>query len=280
VSGGDGGGESRALDGRERYSAGYGPLVIKALSERVLSQEAAFFIPHLESGMTLLDCGCGPGVMSVELAEIVSPAEVVGIDRQGEQLDVGRAQAREAGVENIRFEVGDIYELPFEDGSFDAVFAHAVIYHLSDPQRALTEIRRVLKTGGLVGIRDADFDRDVRSPTGSTLDLGFSIMDRVLEHSGANLAFGRTQRAVLREAGFSDIIASASYDHFGTPERVQGFSEYWVYYLGDLHREEILHNGWATEEDMSAVLDAFIEWGKDPDAFYARCRCEAVARKT
>jgi SAM-dependent methyltransferase len=217
--------------------------------------------------------------MTIELAQIVSPAQVVGIDRHGDQLEVGRKRATEAGVENVRFDVADIYELPFEDESFDAVFAHAVIYHLGDPQRALAEIRRVLKPGGLIGIRDADFDRDVRAPSDSTLDLGFSIMDRVLEHSGADLAFGRTQRAVLRAAGFADIVASASYDHFGTPERVQAFSQYWVYYLGDLHRGEILEKGWATEDEISAVVQAFVEWGKDPDAFYARCRCEAVGRK-
>jgi hypothetical protein len=45
------GGKSQGADGRERYSAGYGPIVIKALSDRLLSQEAAFFIPCLESGI-------------------------------------------------------------------------------------------------------------------------------------------------------------------------------------------------------------------------------------
>jgi ubiquinone/menaquinone biosynthesis C-methylase UbiE len=261
----------------EAYSAGYSPLVVEALSERDLQVEAAFFLPYLEPGMSLLDCGCGPGAMTVDLAKIVAPGQVVGIDRHEPQLELGRQKATAAGVDNVRFEQGDIYSLPFEDGALDAVFAHAVIYHLARPEAALAEIRRVLKRGGLVGIRDADFDRDIKTPLNPALESGFSLMDRVLAHSGAQLAFGRTQREVLRRAGFVDIVASASFDHFGTPDRAKAFSEYWAYYVGELHRDLILENGWADQTQIDEVLAAFRAWGEHPDAFYARCRCEAVA---
>lgn len=262
----------------EAYSAGYSPLVVQALAERDLQVEAAFFLPYLESGMNLLDCGCGPGAMTVDLAKIVAPGQVVGIDRHEPQLEVGRQKAAAAGLDNVRFEQGDIYSLPFADGTLDAVFAHAVIYHLARPEAALAEIRRVLEPGGLVGIRDADFDRDIKTPTNPALERAFSLMDRVLEHSGAQLTFGRTQRAALRRAGFVDIVASASYDHFGTPDRAKAFSEYWAYYVGELHRDLILENGWADQTQIDEALAAFRAWGDDPDAFYARCRCEAVAR--
>ena len=97
----------------ERYLGGYSSLIIESLAKRTASVEAGFFLPHLRSGMKLLDCGCGPGTMTVNLAEVVAPGEVVGIDLEDKQFEVGRAYARERGVANIRFETGNIYNFSF-----------------------------------------------------------------------------------------------------------------------------------------------------------------------
>jgi ubiquinone/menaquinone biosynthesis C-methylase UbiE len=263
--------------GRERdYSAGYGPLVLKALSERDLKVEGAFFLPHLKPGMSLLDCGCGPGALTVQLAAIVAPGVVVGLDRHGDQHDIGQRQAVDVGLTNVSFREGSIYELPFEDETFDAVFAHAVLYHLGDPAAALREMYRVLRPGGVVGIRDSDLGGDVRAPSNDTLDRGFDLIHQVLRYNGGQSEFGREHRRMLREAGFERIVASASYDYFGVQEHTRGFSEYWCYFLDELHRELVLSEGWSTEDQIAVYLEAFRAWGRDPDAFFARCRCEGV----
>jgi len=261
------------------YSAGYGALVLKALAERDLQVEGAFFLPHLKPGMSLLDCGCGPGALTVQLAAIVAPGLVVGLDRHGDQHDIGRKQAADAGLANVSFREGSIYELPFDDDTFDAVFAHAVLYHLGDPGAALREMHRVLKPGGVVGIRDSDLGGDVRAPTNEMLERGFDLIQRVLRYNGGQSEFGREHRRMLRVAGFERITASASYDHFGVQERTQGFSDYWCYFLDELHRDLVLSEGWSTEDEIAAHLDAFRAWGRDPDAFFARCRCEGVGYK-
>jgi SAM-dependent methyltransferase len=265
---------------REReYSGGYGPLILKALSERDLQVEAAFFVPHLQPGMSLLDCGCGPGALTVQLAALVSPGDVVGIDRHGDQHEIGRKQAIDEGITNVSFRECSIYELPFDGDSFDAVFAHAVLYHLGDPGAALREMHRVLKPGGMVGVRDSDLGGDVHAPTNDLLERGFGLIRDVLSHNGGQQEFGREHRRMLREAGFERVAASASYDYFGVPEKTQLFSEYWCYFLDELHRDLVLAEGWSTEEELSEYLDAFRAWGRDPDAFFARCRCEAVGHK-
>jgi ubiquinone/menaquinone biosynthesis C-methylase UbiE len=87
--------------------------------------------------MRLLDCGCGIGAITVDLAQQLAPGEVVGIDIAPVQVERSRALAREKGVANARFEVGNVYELSFPDAAFDAAFAHRVLEHLSDPLRAL-----------------------------------------------------------------------------------------------------------------------------------------------
>jgi len=266
--------------GRERdYSAGYGALVLKALAERDLQVEGAFFLPHLKPGMSLLDCGCGPGALTVQLAAIVAPGVVVGLDRHGDQHEIGRRRAVEEGLTNVSFREGSIYEIPFEDDTFDAVFAHAVLYHLGDPGTALREMYRVLRPGGVVGIRDSDLGGDVWAPSNDVLERGFDLIYEVLRYNGGQSEFGRKQRRMLREAGFERIAASASFDHFGVPERTQGFAEYWCYFLGELHRELVLSEGWSSEDEVAACLEAFRAWGRDPDAFFARCRCEGVGYK-
>src|SRR5262249_43932821 len=186
---------------------------------------------HLRAGMRLLDCGCGPGAMTVQLAEAVAPGAVVGIDVEGGQLEYGRALARERGAANVRFEGGSVYELPYPDGSFDAVFAHALLYHLRHPERAVAEIRRVLAPGGLVGLRDADRGGDICTPAVPGAEQAWELIDRVLWYSGGDPRFGRGQGALLAAAGFDPIERSASYDCYGAPEASRAFAAYFGTYL-------------------------------------------------
>src|SRR5262249_44921155 len=142
-------------------SAAYAPVFgvprfIGYFGERVAAREAAFFLPHLRPGMALLDCGCGPGSITVGLAEAVAPGRVVGVDREPKALAVARAQAAGRGVTNVRFEEGDVHALPFADATFDAAFAHALLEHVRDPAAALAELYRVVKPGGVVGVRSPD----------------------------------------------------------------------------------------------------------------------------
>jgi ubiquinone/menaquinone biosynthesis C-methylase UbiE len=91
------------------------------------------------------------------VAALVAPGEVVGVDREPGQVDLARRRAGERGLVNARFAAGSLYALPFPDAAFDAAYAHTVLQHVREPLRALREIRRVLKPGGLLGLRDDDW---------------------------------------------------------------------------------------------------------------------------
>src|SRR5262245_909627 len=100
---------------------------------RTVEANASFVLPHLRPGLTVLDCGCGPGSITLGLAERVAPAQVVGIDVADQQVAAARALATEREVRNVRFERASIYDLPFAGGTFDLAFAHTVLEHLGDP---------------------------------------------------------------------------------------------------------------------------------------------------
>jgi ubiquinone/menaquinone biosynthesis C-methylase UbiE len=142
---------STAIAAPESYSQRANPVFEAELALRTAAKEGAFFLPYLRPGMRLLDLGCGPGSITLGLAEKVAPGEVVGVDLQPSQVAQAQELSAARGVKNVRFEIADVYRLPFPDASFDAVFAHVVLMHLREPVRALMEMRRVLRPGGIVG---------------------------------------------------------------------------------------------------------------------------------
>ncbi|MFN8662383.1 MAG: class I SAM-dependent methyltransferase [Thermomicrobiales bacterium] len=261
------------------YSGGYDGRVVQGLSQRSVIREGAFFLPYLRSGMDVLDCGCGPGTMTVQVAAVVAPGAVVGIDLESSQFSVGRARAQARSLGNVRFEQASIYALPFPDESFDLVYAHAVLYHLDRPEAALGEIHRVLRPGGLIAVRDSDTRGDIYAPADPHLDRAWELAARVMHDHGGNPGFGAQQRAILREAGFVDIVATASYDAYGTPALMQGFSAFWAAFLSEHHAERIVRHGWATRDELAELAGVLTGWGLHPDAFAARARCEAIGRK-
>ena len=190
----------------------------KAVGGRTACVHGAFFLPYLHPGMTVLDCGCGPGTITIGLAEAVAPGEAVGVDLEASQVDRARAQAIERGIPHLRFETGNVYKLPYGDKTFDAGFSHALLEHLSDPVNAIKEIHRVLKPGGIIGIRAPDWAGTLVAPPNPVLETAFNLYYTFAQHNGGNPFIGRHLRALLREAGFVNTKGSASYTCHGTSD--------------------------------------------------------------
>lgn len=202
----------RAGARRERYTPGYGADASRFMARRRAGTHAAFFLPHLRPGMDLLDCGCGPGTITIGLAEAVAPGRVVGLDIEESQLALARTHAAERGVRNTEFKAGSIYDLPFDDGTFGAVFAHALFEHLSNPVRALREIRRVLKAGGVAGVCSPDWGGFLMAPSTPVLERAIAFYKEIQERNGGDPYVGRRLGALAREAGFSRIKLTAFYE--------------------------------------------------------------------
>lgn len=262
----------------EAYTHGYGEQPHRVMSQRNVAVDAAFLLPHLRPGMRLLDVGCGPGSITVGLARVVAPGEVVGVDIGPVQVEAARALATEEGVANVRFEVGSVYALPFPDASFDAAFAHTVLEHLADPVAALREVRRVLKPGGVIGLRDGDWGGRVIAPPSPLVEEGYALYARLWALNGGNPNRGREHRALLREAGFGRIAASAAVSAQGTPEETRGVA---ALAHAQLSRPEFVERvvalGWADRERLAQVAVAQLVWGEHPDAFSVVLLCQAIA---
>lgn len=194
----------------ERYSQRANPGFQAVMALRTATKEGAFFLRHLRPGMRALDVDRGPGSITLGLAEAVVPGEVIGIDFQRSQVTQAQVLSTGRMITNARFEIADAYLLPFPDGSFDAVFAHAVLWHLRELVQALRQMRRVLRPGGIAGIRECDWGGRIHSPTTPLLGKWYDLTVRIRQHNGGEPFRGRHGSRLLLEAGFARTEASVS----------------------------------------------------------------------
>ena len=262
------------------YVHGSGATEQRRLERRTAAAAAAFFLPHLRPGMRLLDCGCGVGSITLGLAAAVAPAAVVGIDLQPAQIERARVLAATQGVRNVRFEVGSVYALPLPDASVEAAFTHTLLFHLREPVRALREMRRVLVPGGVVGIADADMGTLLSEPERPVLTKMYRLFWKVIRHHGGDPCFGRRERRILLEAGFSRPTASPTFETagaHGTPEETREVAAWLV----DQLRQPafvalVTARGWADQAALEAMAAERLDWGARPDAYHAAMGVAAV----
>lgn len=249
----------------------------RRMARRSAEKQAAFLLPHLQPGMNLLDCGCGPGSITIGLAKAVAPGAVVGVDIDPGEVERARQLAAEQGIANVQFETGTVYALPFADASFDAAFSNALLDHLSDPVAALREMRRVLKEDGVLGVRTADRDGYLLAPADPLLKKFQEWGEKRKNAQGVSVRIGKNIRAMLREAGFARTEASASYDCYGSADEVRGLVESGVAGLqAELRRSRSAADGGPDRAELEAVIAAHRAWGESPDAFFAMSFCEGV----
>lgn len=231
--------------------------------------------------MRVLDCGCGPGSITVGLAQAVAPGEAVGVDVEPSQIALARTHAAERGMANVRFETGNVYALPFPDATFDAAFGHTIVMQFRDPVKALAEVYRVVKPGGVVGFREPDFDGNLCEPPEAAWQQFWELFARVLQHNGGNARVGKRLGGLLRLAGFSRIALSPAYFMIvGTPEQRRVMSELTARFCEEVtFIEQARELGWADQGARGRLSAALRAEGARPDGFFAVALCEVVGWK-
>ena len=267
-------------EAKERYTLGYSSQTIQRLQQRTAAREADFLLPHLSAGMRLLDCGCGPGSITLGLAEAIAPGGVVGVDIEpSEYRNAWRQAVKNAGT-NLHFASADVYHLPFADNAFDAAFLHNVLSHLRRPLEVLRGIYRPLRPGGVIGISHPDFSGSLISPSDPLLERDHELYWRLVEHNGGNPAIGKHQRALLHDAGFVRVEAVAKYSTVGTQDGVRMRAEHGGrLFGGSAIAQQMIDLGWTDRAELEAIIAAWRKWSEHPGAFMANATVTAVGWK-
>jgi SAM-dependent methyltransferase len=236
----------------------------------------------------VLDIGCGPGTITVDLAERVAPGRVVGIDQSAEVI--ARATEATEATEltqadggrqvDVVFSTGDVYDLDFGDDSFDVVHAHQVLQHLTDPVAALREMTRVLRPDGVLAVRDSDYAAFAWAPLDPLLDRWRELYHQVTRHNQTEPDAGRHLLGWVQQAGLRDIRASSSTWTFADPGSRAWWGGLWAERVQrSTFAEQAVAYGFSDPAELKAISRAWLGWAASDDGWFAVLHGEILARR-
>jgi len=196
-----------------------------------LSDQAQTLVALLHSdtryptGSSVLEAGCGIGAQTVTLARNSPGARITSVDISEESIAKARTLAGQMGVENVRFQVANIFELPFREESFDHIFICFVLEHLRSPEEALLRLKRMLKPGGTITIIEGDHGSCYWHPESGEASSAWQCLIRVQRYIRGNSLIGRQLYPLLAGAGFTGVAVSPRmvYVDASRPDLVEGF---------------------------------------------------------
>ena len=257
------------------YTHGHDESVLRSHRWRTLENSAAHLLPHLRPELSVLDVGSGPGTITADLASRTQ--RVVAVEMSQRALDLTREEMERRGVSNVDFVVSDAHDLDLPDDSFDVVHAHQVLQHVASPVQALREMWRVCRRGGIVAVRDSDYEGFAWWPRLPALDRWMSLYQQAAVANGGEPQAGRRLLSWAHEAGFPDITATSSTWCFASPPD----RDYW----GGMWADRILESAMATQleaqrlatrEELEEISEGWRSWAAADDGWFSVLHGELI----
>jgi SAM-dependent methyltransferase len=257
------------------YTHGHHESVLRSHRWRTVDNSAAYLLPYLKPGLQLLDIGCGPGTITADFARRLGTVNVCGIDAAPDAIT-----AAKRGESSVRFAVGDVYRLEFDDASWDIVHAHQVLQHLADPVAALKEMRRLVRPGGIVAVRDSDYASFTWYPTDDRLARWLALYQEIARANGGEPDAGRRLLSWARQVGFSHVETSASAWCFGTAEDRAWWGGLWADRMtSSAIAQHAQREGRATAAELASIAEAWRQWAQADDGWFAVLHGEIIATR-
>jgi SAM-dependent methyltransferase len=261
------------------YTHGHHESVLRSHTWRTAENSSTYLLPHLAPGQDLLDVGCGPGTITADLALLVAPGQVVGLDAASDVVARAQEHAQGLGLANVRFEVGDLFALGYPDASFDVIHLHQVLQHLGDPAGALVALRRVLAVGGVLAARDSDYSAFTWAPADPALDRWMDLYLTVTKRNGHDACIGPRLMGHALEAGFSSVEVSSSTWTYADPESRAWWGGLWADRVRySRFGEQAVSYGLSSAEELDSIAAAWLRWASAPDAVFVVPHVEILAR--
>lgn len=178
-------------------------------------------------GSRVLEAGCGVGAQTVTLAARSPHAKIFALEISETSLEQACQKVTKAEFNNVCFQQGDIFDLPFGTHSFDHVFVCFVLEHLPNPLEALQYLKYVIKPGGSITVIEGDHGSAYFYPDSETARQVIACQITLQAQTGGNALIGRQLYPLLTQAGFQNCRISPRmvYVDDSHPELVEGFTK-------------------------------------------------------
>jgi len=178
------------------------------------------------TGSRVLEAGCGVGAQTVILARRSPLAHFTSMEVSPSSLEAAKRAAAQALLTNVTFQIGDLFQLPFAEASFDHVFVCFVLEHLTRPEMALSCLARVLKPGGSLTVIEGDHGSTLFHPHSARAWRTIQCLIDLQARGGGDALIGRRLFPLLTAAGFRDVSVSPRfvYADASRPTWVEGFT--------------------------------------------------------
>ncbi|EDK45206.1 conserved hypothetical protein [Lodderomyces elongisporus NRRL YB-4239] len=268
------------------YKKGFHKSVADTHAGRTVENSSKFTLSVLKPDFKVLDVGSGPGTITVDFAQrylTKNGGSIIGIEPTQELIDQADAYKKEAAPElkNIKFQLGSVYKIPFDNDTFDLVHAHQVVVHLQDPILALQEMKRVTKPGGFVCVKDGDLESSIITPE-KYEPLKQSRLLKAKNSNSTDIRGGRKLRERAIRAGYEpeNIVSSLSYWLIGD---TRASKQNWASLLKsrEQHGGEVMYPNDKERDNLAREqnIELLDEWGKDVAALYAVTNFEIIYKK-
>jgi SAM-dependent methyltransferase len=230
----------------------------------------------LSAGMRAADIGCGTGTVARWMAARVGPrGAVAGVDLSPAQLEVAQGEAQRLGLSQLRLRHADAYDTGLPRENFDLVYCRFLLCHLAQPERALQELRALLKPGGTLLCEDVDVGSIFTDPPSPAIARMRDLMLAVGRSRGVDYCLGIRLHRLFREAGFADPQVHIDQPVYATGER----KRFWEYTVLEA-APAIVEAGLIAAAELDELAREWARFAHDPTTIIAQARKVAVwARK-
>lgn len=247
------------------------PHYLDAMAELIqYNKQRTYTWMHILPGHSVLDVGCGPGIDTIALAELVGPTgSVIGVDVDAAMIAEADRRAEQMGCRAwCRHQAGDAAALPLETGTFDSCRSERLFQHVHNPAGILVEMARVTKPGGWVVILDADHGTwSIDTPE---VDIERRLTRILAERMVINGYAGRQLYGLFKRQQFIDINVEI---------RPLYFTNYAQFRYGtqmNIIEREALSTGLVTEEELN-LWQQKLEDAETAGTFFAQATGVLVA---
>lgn len=266
------------------YTHGHHESVLRSHRWRTARNSAGYLLPWLKQSDRLLDVGCGPGTLTVDLARRLPWGSAIGIDASCDVVQSASELATRTGANNVTFAVADARSLSACPAVSSlrrptVVHAHQVLQHVADPVAMLKEMMRVVVPGGLVAVRDADYSAMSWWPRSPALQHWSDLYRRVARADGGEPDAGRRLLGWACAAGLELVEVSTDRWVFSTPQERDWWAEGWATRITESRvATRAVELGLASRAELATVAAGWRDWAHRPDAWFAVAHGQILGR--